>query len=361
MSTRGSSKVALVGLGYWGEKLLRNLAVLVDQESIVAVDVLSERQRVLGPAYPAVTFAGSIEAALEDDRVRGVIIATPVVTHADLARQALEAGRHVLVEKPLAASARQARELVLLGQARSLTVMAGHTFLFSPRVEAVKATLERGKIGRPHYATTSRLNLGLYRRDIDVIWDLAPHDFSIVFHLFGERPTVVQTTAQSSVGTGVPDVAFINLTFPSGAIASVLVSWRAPKKVRNIVVVGEEGMIVYDDTQPDEPVKIYDRGVVSTESASFGEHQLTYRYGDTVSPYISAQEPLARELAHFLACMDDAGQACLSDGWFGYEVVRALEAAALSWKLGGVPVTVGPSRRRSRSGRADRGLAHIPE
>jgi predicted dehydrogenase len=264
-------KVALVGLGYWGEKLLRNLAALVDQESIVAVDILPDRKLVLGPAYPAVTFTHSLEAALEDDEVGGVIIATPVVTHATLARHALEAGCHVLVEKPLAASAREAREIVLLGEARGLTVMAGHTFLFSPRVEAVKSRLEMGQVGRLHYATTSRLNLGLYRRDIDVIWDLAPHDFSIVFHLFGERPTVVQTTAQSSVGTGVPDVAFINLTFPSGAIASVLVSWRAPKKVRNIVVVGEQGMIVYDDTQPDEPVKIYDRGVVSAESANFGE------------------------------------------------------------------------------------------
>ncbi len=336
-------KVALVGLGYWGEKLLRNLATVIDQQAIVAVDLRPDRQRLLSPTYPAVTFAGSIEAALEHDDVRGVIIATPVVTHADLARQALEAGRHVLVEKPLAASAREARELVLLGQARELTVMAGHTFLFSPRVEAVKSRLDRGEIGRLHYATTSRLNLGLYRRDIDVVWDLAPHDFSIVFHLFGECPTIVQTTAQSSVGNGAPDVAFINLTFPSGAIASVIVSWRAPKKVRNIVVVGEQGMIVYEDTQPDEPVKIYDRGVLSTESASFGEHQLTYRYGDTVSPYISAQEPLARELAHFLACVKDPRERCRSDGWFGYEVVRALEAADRSWRLGGVPVAVDAS------------------
>jgi predicted dehydrogenase len=336
-------KIALVGVGYWGEKLLRNLATLVDQESIVAVDVLPERHRALAPAYPAVAFTDSLEAAVEDRQVAGVIIATPVVTHATLARQALEAGCHVLVEKPLAASAPEAREIVLLGQARGLTVMAGHTFLFSPRVETVKSTLERGQIGRVHYATTSRLNLGLYRRDIDVIWDLAPHDFSIVFHLFGERPTIVQTTAQSSVGTGVPDVAFINLTFPSGAIASVLVSWRAPKKVRNIVVVGDQGMIVYDDTQPDEPVKIYDRGVVSEESANFGEHQLTYRYGDTVSPYISAQEPLTRELAHFLSCMDASGQHCISDGWFGLEVVKALEAAERSWRLGGIPVAVGAS------------------
>lgn len=336
-------KLALVGLGYWGEKLLRNMATLLDQRDVVAVDVASERLQMLRSAYPGVTFRNSMDAALEDDEVSAVIIATPVVTHARLALQALDAGRHVFIEKPLAASADEARAIARLGDDRHLTVMAGHTFLFSPRVEAVKAALDRGQLGRLHYATTSRLNLGLYRRDIDVVWDLAPHDFSIVFHLLGERPTVVQTTAQSSVGT-VPDVAFISLTFPSGAIASVLVSWRSPRKVRNTVLVGESGMIVYDDTQPDEPVKIYDRGVVREESASFGEHQLTYRFGDTVAPYISAQEPLARELEHFLACVND-GQRCRSDGWFGFEVVRALEAAERSWRLGGLPVALDASER----------------
>jgi predicted dehydrogenase len=200
--------------------------------------------------------------------------------------------------------------------------------------------LNSGRIGALHYVTTSRLNLGLYRSDINVIWDLAPHDFSIVFHLLQEFPVQVQTSARSSVPAGTADVAFMNLVFPSGVIASVMVSWRAPRKVRNTMLVGDMGMVVYDDTNPDEPVKLYDRGVAATDSASFGENQLTYRYGDTVAPYVSPHEPLMLELAHFINCCT-TGEPCRSDAWFGLEVVRALEAADASWRRGSVAVEIG--------------------
>jgi len=342
-------KVALVGLGYWGEKILRNLATLVGPRCVVAVDTRKDRLDRFHDLYPGMTFVTSLEEALDDEDVSAVVVATPVESHAKLARRAIEADRHVLVEKPLAASAAEAQELAALGRDRGLTVMAGHTFLFSPRVHAVKAAVERGQIGRLHYLTTSRLNLGLYRSDINVIWDLAPHDLSIIFHVVDEYPVLVQTTAQSSVRAGTPDVAFISLTFPSGTIASVTVSWRSPLKVRNAVLVGDKGMILYDDTQPDEPVKIYDRGVVSVESADFGEHQLTYRYGDTVAPHVPATEPLYLELQHFLACTE-GGKQCLSDGWFGLEVVKVLEAADRSWRLGGLPVAIGDTARLRRSG-----------
>ncbi len=339
-------KVALVGLGYWGEKILRNLATLVGPRGVVAADSRVERLERFRDLYPGLTFVTSLDVALEHDDVTAVVVATPVESHAGLARRALEADRHVLVEKPLAASSAEAHELAILGRDRGLTVMVGHTFLFSPRLDAVKAAVETDRVGRLHYVTTSRLNLGLYRRDINVIWDLAPHDFSIIFHVLGQFPELVQTTAQSSVHAGAPDVAFISLTFPSGAIASVTVSWRSPLKVRNAVLVGDKGMILYDDTQPDEPVKIYDRGVVSMESASFGEHQLTYRYGDTVAPHIVATEPLSVELQHFLSCTETR-QPCLSDAWFGLEVVRALEAADRSWRAGGVPVPISRVSQRS--------------
>jgi predicted dehydrogenase len=299
--------------------------------------------------YPVITRCSSVDEVWKDEEVRSVVIATPVDTHARLARQALERGRHVLVEKPLAASTAEAWEVVELGQDRGLTVMVGHTFLFSPRMEAVCAAIQKGQIGRVHYVTTSRLNLGLYRTDINVIWDLAPHDLSITLQVLDEYPLLVQTTAQCSVRPNVPDVAFISLTFPSGAIASLAVSWRSPRKVRNTVVVGEQGMIVYDDTQPEEPVKIYDRGVVSVESASFGENQLTYRYGDTIAPHVAPTEPLFLELQHFLRCVDQGGP-CRSDGWFGLEVVKVLEAADRSWRLGGVPVATEDTARLRRSG-----------
>ena len=332
-------KVALIGLGYWGEKILRNLVTLVGPDGLVAVDRRADRQQAVRTMYPGVTCAGSIDTALADDDVQAVVLATPAATHSPLGRQVLRAGRHLLVEKPLATSVADAEEIVQLADERDLRLMVGHTFLFSPRVEALKAAVSDGGVGKVHYATTSRLNLGLYQEDINVIWDLAPHDFSILFHVLQEFPVLVQTMARSS-RRGVPDVAFMHLEFPSGAIASATVSWRAPRKVRNTVVVGDGGMIVYDDTQPDEPIKLYDRGVVGLESASFGEHQLTYRFGDTVSPHVSAVEPLSIQLRHFLSCISE-GENCLSDGSFGLEVVKALESADRSWQRGGVPVSVG--------------------
>ncbi len=332
-------KVALVGLGYWGEKILRNLATLVGPRRVVGVDIRKDRLDQFRDVYPGMSFVTSFDAALDDEAVRAVVVATPVESHANLARRALAAGRHVLVEKPLAATSADARDVVKLAVEDQLTLMVGHTFLFSPRVEVMTEAIRAGHVGRINYVTTSRLNLGLYRSDINVIWDLAPHDFSIIFHVLEEFPILVQTTAQSSVRAEVPDVAFISMRFPSGGIASVTVSWRAPRKVRSAVIVGERGMIVYDDTQPDEPVKIYDRGIITTESADFGEHQLTYRYGSTVAPHVSPSEPLFLELKHFLSCAESS-RSCRSDGRFGLEVVRALEAADRSWRLGGVPVGI---------------------
>ena len=349
-------KVALVGVGYWGSKLLRNLvrSPSLRRRDIVAVDTLDR----LGTAYddwPGITLALSLEEALADDAVRAVVIATPVETHAALAEAALSAGRHVLVEKPLAASMSDALALARSADERGLTLMAGHTFLFSPRVRAIATHLASGATGRIQYVTSARLNLGLYR-DVNVIWDLAPHDFSVLFHLLDESPSFVQSTVKSVVSPGCPDVAFISLTFPSGTIASVMVSWLAPKKVRNTVLVGERQMIVYDDTYAEEPVKIYDKGVVRTDAATFAANQLTYRYGDTVAPYVPVDEPLAVELEHFLACIAD-GSRPVSDGWFGCEVVAALEAADRSWRNGGLPEPVEPAELDLTDGSALTGRA----
>lgn len=333
-------KIALVGLGYWGEKILRNLITLVGSARLLPVDTCAHRRNAVRNVYPGTACADSLDAALADDEVRAVVLATPAGTHGALGRQVLEAGRHLLVEKPLATTVADAEELVRLASERKLTLMVGHTFLFSPRVNVLTESVRNGVVGKIHYVTTSRLNLGLYQEDINVIWDLAPHDFSIIFHVLQEFPVTIQTMARSSTLGGVADVAFMHLGFPSGAIASATVSWRAPRKVRNTVIVGDQGMIVYDDTKPDEPIKLYDRGVVGLESSSFGEHQLTYRFGDTISPHVSASEPLSVQLRHFLSCVSD-GTGCLSDGRFGLEVVKALECADRSWQMGGVPVDVG--------------------
>lgn len=332
----GDFKVALVGLGYWGPKLLRNLVSLLGVSNVVAVDRSMERIAAAAAEHPSVRFEQSLDAALADESIRAFVIATPVPTHAPLARQVLEAGRHVLVEKPLANSAAAGAELVQLAEANDLVLMVGHTFLFSPRVEAIAERIAAGHLGRIDYAASSRLNLGLYQ-DAHVIWDLAPHDFSILFHLLGEEPASVQTTTRCARRPLLPDVAFVNLTFESGAIATVHVSWLAPRKVRNLVLVGERSMIVYDDLNADEPVKLVDRGIVVQEGADFAANAMTYRYGDTLSPHVSADEPLARELLHFVQCIRD-GVPCRSDGRFGLQVVRALEAADLSWQWGGLPV-----------------------
>ena len=332
-------KVGLVGLGYWGSKILRNLVTMLGPASVVGVDDNPLRIESARRQCPGLATADSIDVLLDDPGVEAVLLATPVETHAALAERVLMANRHVFIEKPMALCTTDAERLASLAQDRGLALVVGHTFLFSPRVKMLHDLLHAGDLGRIHYMTSDRLNLGLHRSDANVIWDLAPHDLSILCHLMDEFPVSVHASAQSVLRDGIPDVAFITLTFPSGAIASVNVSWLAPRKVRNTVVVGDRGMIVYDDTQADEPIKIFDRGVETPDSPDFGENQLTYRYGATVAPHVSADEPLAIELRHFLECVQ-RNEPTGRDAWFGVEIVRILEAADRSWRLGGIPVPV---------------------
>ncbi|MBW3643016.1 MAG: Gfo/Idh/MocA family oxidoreductase, partial [Actinobacteria bacterium] len=328
-------KTAVVGLGYWGPNLLRNLVALEGPESVVVVEKSLDRVALIATQYPSITCSTSLDQVLDDEEVEAVILATPVSTHAELALAALEAGRHVLVEKPLAASVADASAVVARAEERQRVLMVGHTFLFSPRVELMAQYLADDRLGRVQYATSSRLNLGLHQRDIGVIWDLASHDFSILFHLLGEFPVSVQTAGRGMVRTDNLDVAFVTLTFPSGIVASVDVSWLAPRKVRNTVLVGNQQMMVYDDLDNEGPIKIYDKGVVIPDPENFGEHQLTYRHGDVLAPFVPAREPLAQELAHFLDCINGAAPLpCRSDGRFGLRVVEALEAAERSWRQG---------------------------
>lgn len=331
--------VALVGLGYWGAKLLRNLVSAVGPEHVVAADEDASRREAALLAQPGLTVVAGLDEVLSRDDVDAVMVATPVSTHADLVERSLLAGRHVFVEKPLADDVGDARRLVQLAESERLVLMVGHTFLFSPVVQRMVSTIAAGGIGRVHYATSSRLNLGLYRSDANVIWDLAPHDFSILFRLLDEEPVSVQALARSLVRPGVPDVAFLTLSFPSGAVASVNISWLAPRRTRQLVVVGQDRMMSYDDSRAEEPFKIYDRGVVVPDSSSFAENKLTYRYGDTISPVLSLQEPLSIEIAHFLACAAGSAE-CISDGRFGLSVVQALAAADASWRNGGRVVPV---------------------
>src|SRR3954469_12254654 len=300
-SKQNGSKVnvALVGLGYWGPNLLRALFELEDVEVSYICDLDSERLERFSRRYPSARPTRDFENVLSDPRVDAVVIATPVFTHFGLASRALNAGKHVFVEKPMASSSTEADELIELAESMDRAIMCGHTFLYSPAVRAVKELLRSGDLGEIYFISSSRVNLGLHQRDVSVIWDLGPHDFSILLYWLGEFPSRVQAIGRDSVVRGIPDVAFVDLSFPSGVVAHAELSWLAPTKLRRPVIVGSEKMVVYDDGSP-EPVRIFDHGVVYQDPETFGQYQLSYRTGDILSPNIGTQEPLVEELDDFV-------------------------------------------------------------
>jgi predicted dehydrogenase len=282
----------------------------------------------VGRRYPAVTLTTEVEEVLADPDVEAVAIATPVRSHHGLVSAALEAGKHVFVEKPLAASLAEAVELADLAASRGLVLMPGHTFLYSPPVNAVRELIDGGALGDVYFVSMSRVNLGLHQRDVSVAWDLGPHDFSILRYWLGESPSHVTALSRSCVLPGTADVAFINMEFPSQTIAHVELSWLAPSKLRRTTIVGSDSMVVYDDTS-NEPVRIFDAGVEPPAPETFGEYRLTYRSGDIVSPRITAAEPLSLEMADFCAAIR-TGSEPRSNVEVGIEVVRTIEAVDAS-------------------------------
>ncbi|OPL17870.1 MAG: hypothetical protein AVO35_08305 [Candidatus Aegiribacteria sp. MLS_C] len=321
--------VGIIGLGYWGPNLLRNLYTNSRCGRIVMCDSDPARAERMRSRYPDLYCTPDCGEVFGDDGLDAVVVATGVSSHYPLARRALEAGKHVFVEKPFAASVVEAEELVELGRRLKLVTMVGHTFMFSPPVIKTKEIIDSGELGEIYFITASRVNLGLHQKDVSVIWDLAPHDFSMLFYWLGEEPSSVSAFGHAYVLEGIPDVAFINLAFPSGSTGNVQVAWLAPSKLRRTVIVGSSKMLVYDDTEPIEKVKIYDKGVEVIEPETFGEYQLTYRTGDILSPKLSTDEPLAAEMEEFLASIEE-GRKPRSSGEEGLSVVRALEMAERS-------------------------------
>ena len=273
-----------------------------------------------------------------DPTIDAILLATPVSTHHTLAQRALRAGKHVFVEKPLAGSAEEAAALVTLAQANGRVLMVGHTFLYSPAVNAVRDLIHEGRVGDIYFISMSRVNLGIHQTDVSVVWDLGPHDFSILRYWLDENPIAVSAASRGCVIPGKPDVAFINLEFPSGVIAHVELSWLAPSKLRRTTIVGSSQMIVYDDTSS-EPVRVFDSGVVFPDPGSFGEYQLSYRTGSIVSPRIDASEPLLLEMQDFCTAIE-TGCAPRSSGQIGFDVVRVIEAVHASLDAGGGRIAV---------------------
>jgi len=265
-----SLSVAVVGLGYWGPNLVRNLQELPDADVAVVCDVRRATLEGIGRRYPSVRLTTSYEEVLADDDVEAVAIATPVATHHELGLAALRAGKHVFVEKPLASSVAEAHELVRVAEESELVLMPGHTFLYSPPVNVVRDLIASGDLGSIFFITSSRVNLGLHQNDVSVVWDLAPHDFSILRYWLDETPDVISAVSRACIFPEIADVAFVSLQFPSGTLAHVEMSWLAPSKLRRTAIVGSQKMVVYDDTS-NEPVRVFDSGVMPRDPETFGE------------------------------------------------------------------------------------------
>jgi predicted dehydrogenase len=330
--------VAVVGYGYWGPNLVRNVMERQD----LSLAALCERDPARAMAFarrvPGVPVLADLDATLMHPDVDAVIVATPPASHFEIARRALEAGKHVLVEKPLATRSADARELIALAAAQELVLMPGHTFLYSPSVNKIRDLIRDGVLGDVYFVTSSRMNLGKYQQD-GVVCDLAPHDLSILLYWL-ERPVVeIATSVRSVFQEDVPETAFLSLRFDGGTAANVQMSWLAPRKVRQMVVVGSRKMVQYDDTDSDEAVRVYDRGMEFSTPETFGEYQLTYRSGDVVVPRIDAAEPLSLELADFAHCVH-TGEQPRSSAELGLQVVAAIEGASESVACGGAPVSV---------------------
>ena len=337
-AAKGTVGIAVVGLGYWGPNLLRVLGDNLDAEVRWICDLDTERLAKYRRRHPAARVTTRFERVLADPTVDAVIIATPVHTHYTLAAQALQAGKHVFVEKPLAQSSELADDLAELARERGRILMCGHTFLYSPPVRAVKRMIEAGTLGDIFFISSSRVNLGLHQRDVSVIWDLGPHDFSILLYWLSELPTTVRAVGRDSIVKGIADVAFVTMTFASGIVVNVELSWLAPSKLRRTVLVGSESMVIYDDGAP-EPVRLFDRGVVYRDPETFGEYHLSYRSGDVVSPRIESHEPLGLELADFVKAIQTNDPMEFHTA-IARSVVRIVEAADSSLRQGGREVSL---------------------
>ena len=333
--------IAVIGLGYWGPNLLRVLSDKPDADVRWICDLDRERLKTFKRRYPAVKTTLNVNEVLADPDVDAVIIATPVNTHYDLASQALDAGKNVFVEKPLAPSSELADDLADRARARGLVLMCGHTFVYSPSVRAIKRMLEAGTLGEIYFISSSRVNLGLHQRDVSVIWDLGPHDVSILLYWLSELPTSVRAVGRDSIVKGIADVAFMTMTFGSGIVANVELSWLAPSKLRRTVIVGSERMVTYDDAAV-EPVRVFDSGVVYKDPETFGEYHLSYRSGDIVSPRIESHEPLGLELGDFVTAIRDGGTMEFHTA-LARSVVRIVEAADRSLLDGGREIAIEPA------------------
>lgn len=336
-------QLAVIGAGYWGPNLIRNFNQIPGARVSYVCDLDAAKLAPLAAQYPTLTTTRAFDDVLADPQVDAVVIATPVSTHRVLAERALRAGKHVLVEKPLAATTDDARAIDATARANQRVLMVGHTFIYNPAVTKVRELIERGTLGDIYYIDSSRVNLGLHQFDINVVWDLAPHDISIILYWLDRQPLRVSARGNSYTQDQIEDVAFITLEFADKVMAHIHVSWMSPAKLRRTTVVGSKQMVVYDDLEAAEKVKLYDTGVeqLALNETTRAELQRTYRVGDVISPRLDVVEPLRVECKHFIECIAE-NKTPRTNGAAGIGVVQVLEAATRSLREGGRTIDVEP-------------------
>lgn len=328
--------VAVVGHGYWGPNLMRVFASLKGCNLAACCDLNKDRLKMAAESFRNLKTTTNFDEILADPGIDAVSIATPISTHFTLAKKALQAGKHVLVEKPLTQKSVEAQELIRLGREKNRVVMVGHTYEYSPPVRKIKELISKGELGELYYIDSVRLNLGLFQSDFNVVWDLAPHDISIILYLMEREPVSVCAHGQSSIPGHLEDVAYLIVRFDNGTMANCHVSWLSPCKIRRFTIVGKQKMILWDDLEPEDKVKVYDKGIsISYEAVS--KMQVLYRTGDMYCPKVEGVEPLKMECRHFVECITEH-KTPQTSGESGLRVVRILEAAEESLRCRGKEV-----------------------
>jgi predicted dehydrogenase len=328
--------IGLVGYGYWGPNLARNFTTQTNCELIAICEREVERAAIARNHYRTALITDNYDDLLNNNAIHAILIATPVSSHYDLAKRALLAGKDVLVEKPLTQTVTEASELVRIAEENQRILAVDHTFLFTGAIQKIKEIIESGKLGRIMYIDSIRINLGLFQHDVNVIYDLAPHDFSITNYLVDKDPIFVQAMGISHAGNDIENMAYLHVEYPGDLIAHFHVNWLAPVKIRRMLIGGTEQMIVYDDMEPSEKVKVYDKGIVVTEGDinSIYKVIVDYRTGDMVAPKLAHGEALSKEAKHFLSCVKHRTKP-IADGMAGLRVVKMLQAAQLSIRNNG--------------------------
>jgi predicted dehydrogenase len=334
-------EIGIVGYGYWGPNLVRNFSEAAGSRVAAVCDLRPQSLAAVGRRYPTIRTTNSFDDLLKDAAIEAIAIATPVRSHFELALSALKAGKHVLIEKPMTETAEQARRLIDAAHRYHRVLMVDHTFVYTPAIRKLRDLVRAGELGSIYYYDSIRVNLGLFQHDVNVIWDLAVHDFSILEYVLAEHPIAVSANGASPVPQSPESVAYISLFFGSGTIAHVNVNWLAPVKVRQILIGGSRKMIVYNDLEPSEKIKVYDKGVTLTDDPDkIYQMRVGYRAGDMWAPQLETREGLAAEVAHFLDCIE-TGNVPETDAEAGMRVVELLEAATRSMCERGRPVETG--------------------